>query len=278
MSVTPTSLSLATPRLLRLLSVALAMLPLLALKPALAQPNPAALNDTGIIICYGPNSPCDPALHFKQDAMVGRDAAARSAGSGLVTNTGKGFSFTKISGAGADLPIDRALGDAPNDWACTRDNVTGLIWEIKSASPSHVRYKQNTYTWYNPDPAKNGGNPGLQNGGTCSVAGRCDTDKYIQDLQGTNLCGKVNWRLPVPKQVQNLFDMGYPVAYQVFVPAFFPNAAVGGGCGSNCAQVIWTSVLDASSSGYAWYLETSAGQVGRWPKTSAAAIMAVAGP
>lgn len=232
-----------------------------------------ALNDTGIIACYKPNSPCDPVLHKKQDAMVGRDAAARTPGSGLTTNTGKGFSFTKISRSGAAMADSAVLGDLPTDWACSRDNVTGLVWEVKTNSPTNFRYKLHTYTWYNADPAKNGGSAGLQNGGSCSNAGRCDTEKYIQDIPA-GLCGKSNWRLPIPKEVFNILDFGRQVGDTALVTGFFPNFAVS----PSSAAYMHTSVISASDSGYIWYVHLVAGNIGLTVKGYLGGIMAVAGP
>ncbi|MBW2709452.1 MAG: hypothetical protein JRD04_09275 [Deltaproteobacteria bacterium] len=42
-----------------------------------------------------------------------------------------------------------------------RDNVTGLIWEVKQNKDGTKNYDNphdadNTYTWYDPDPATNG--------------------------------------------------------------------------------------------------------------------------
>ena len=202
------------------------------------------LNDTGIIICYGPNVPCDPVQHKKQDAMVGRDAAARTAGSGLTTTTGKGFSFTKLSHlSGTPLPDSAVLGTNTGDWACTRDNVTGLIWEVKTTSSTNFRYFGNSYTWYNPDPSKNGGNAGVANGGACSNAGRCDTQKYIDDLNATNLCGQSNWRLPLPKEGISIVDYGAQTRPSV-MGVFFPNLVQN--------TWYWSPLTYASDSNLAW--------------------------
>jgi hypothetical protein len=233
------------------------------------------LNDTGIIICYAPNSPCDPVQHQKQDAMIGRDVAARVAGSGLNTNTGKGFSFTKLSRIGNALADSAVLGSNPDDWACTIDNTTGLVWEIKTTSPTSSRYVGNTYTWYNPDPSQNGGNAGVENGGGCSIVGRCDTKKYIEDIQGTNLCGKANWRLPTPRQLQNLADFGSQIASKPWIVSFFPNSTANPAAATD---ILWTSLTDAGTSGNAWFVADSNGSVGRVAKSQARGVMAVAGP
>lgn len=37
--------------------------------------------------------------------------------------------YTKIANNGSILPGDAQLGTQPTDWACTKDNKTGLMWE-----------------------------------------------------------------------------------------------------------------------------------------------------
>ena len=273
-------MSSSSKRLVTLCASLLAIIVLLAPKLADAQ-SPTALNDTGIIICYAPTSPCDPALHKKQDAMVGRDAAARTPGSGLTTSTGKGFSFTKISRGGAALPDTAVLGDTVNEWACTRDNVTGLMWEVKTTSPTSSRYKDNTYSWYNPDPSKNGGNPGVANGGACSISGRCDTDKYIQDLRSTAICGRPNWRLPVPRELQNLMDLGTPTPGNPLVSTYFPTVPSPLGSVPGNPHTLVTSTVDASDSTRVWYVylyNNVAGVISIVAKAHQSGVWAVASP
>jgi len=57
------------------------------------------------------------------------------------------MSFTKLDGLGND-----PSNDAPA-WAMVRDNVTGLIWEVKQSRDGVKNYADphdadNTYTWY----------------------------------------------------------------------------------------------------------------------------------
>jgi hypothetical protein len=40
--------------------------------------------------------------------------------------------YTKIANDGSELPDSATLGTNPTDWACTKDNKTGLIWEVKT--------------------------------------------------------------------------------------------------------------------------------------------------
>jgi hypothetical protein len=64
------------------------------------------------------------------------------------------------------LAASAALGTNSTDWACTRDNITGLIWEIKT-DDNGLRDKDYSYTWYSTDAASNGGNAGSAGSNTC---------------------------------------------------------------------------------------------------------------
>lgn len=85
-------------------------------------------------------------------------------------------------------------------WIMTRDNVTGLIWEIKTDDGS-IHDKDNWYTWYDSDPATNGGDPGTPGVGT-------DTEDFIDALNGTDFGGYSDWRMPTVKEVSSLVNSG----------------------------------------------------------------------
>ncbi|MEA1053293.1 DUF1566 domain-containing protein [Lamprobacter modestohalophilus] len=181
------------------------------------------LNDTGITFCgeadSGNNRPCTGAEPVGQDAYVGRDAAAAA---GQLTKVGSGhagFDFTKIANNGSALPDTAVLGTGPTDWACTRDNVTGLIWEVKT-DDGGLRDKDNTYTWYNPDSSTNGGYAGIPNGGSCTGSD-CDTDGFVTAVNAQELCGATDWRLP------DRFELGSIVIVDQTGPSIdvdlFPN-------------------------------------------------------
>lgn len=183
---------------------------------ALSLPPAQALNDTGTTACYTDNqfpTTCtaavisDSGTHPRQDSRTGRDA---NPSPGKVGAGAAGFDFTKISNAGNAVPASTALGSGANDWACTRDNVTGLWWEVKTSNPSTpgLRDVLNTYTWYNPDPASNGGDAG-STGNTTSCNGTltaCNTQAYIAAVNAANLCGRSDWRLPDAKDAFTIFN------------------------------------------------------------------------
>ncbi len=174
----------------------------------------AGLNDTGITSCGDTSTDiadcatvgADGGAYPRQDATQGRDAAA-TAGQLLKVGGGRaGFDFTKIANDGRDLSVSAALGSGPTDWACTRDNVTGLTWEIKTLS-SGLRSLANSYSWYNSDSSSNGGKVGVANGGRCFTE-RCDTEKFVQDVNAIGLCGSSAWRMPTAKELEGVADLG----------------------------------------------------------------------
>ncbi len=181
------------------------------------------LNDTGITRCANAESndlDCVQEGFPGQDAEYGRDVTHHDNSDGLA-----GFSFTKICNSGyaagdGGCPAEPVLGSGANDWACTLDNITGLMWEIKT-DDGGVRDKNNTYTWYNSDSGTNGGNAGTENGGSCPDAGNCDTEKYVVSVNAAGLCGFSDWRMPLISELKSIVDRGrYDPAIDT---SYFPN-------------------------------------------------------
>jgi hypothetical protein len=171
------------------------------------------LNDTGIDWCANDSTnylACPVASHPGQDGDHGRDALARAGQLQKVGGGNAGFDFTKLDGNGNALPA------SATSWDCVRDNVTGLIWEVKTTSGLRSMY--NTYTWY--DPNSPDGNPGVANGGNCTGSA-CDTHAYVQAVNQQGLCGASDWRMPTWRELQGIVDYGrYNPAIDT---GYFPN-------------------------------------------------------
>jgi len=198
----------------------------------------AKLNDTGITSCSDASSGlvCPVDGFAGQDAEHGRDVSHNNNSNGHA-----GFNFSKLDAEG------HTLAASATEWSCVQDNVTGLIWEVKTDDDG-LRDKDNTYTWYNSDNTTNGGNAGTANDGTCSDTGNCDTEKYAADVNTQKLCGKGDWRLPSREELRSI------VNYSTFNPAidknYFPNTQ---------SSYYWSSSPYASYGSSAWYVYFSYG-------------------
>ena len=80
---------------------------------------------------------------------------------GPVPDTGQTQSYTDTFGEDSDYTINphfytkldasgSALPDSATEWVMVRDNVTGLIWEVKTDDNS-IHDKDNLYTWYDAE-------------------------------------------------------------------------------------------------------------------------------
>jgi len=96
------------------------------------------------------------------------------------------------------LSAAAALGAGPNDWACTRDDVIGLLWEVKVNNAASLRHQTHTYAWYSTDGSINGGNPGsVSTASTCSsTLSQCNTQAFVAAVNAQGLCGFNDWRMP----------------------------------------------------------------------------------
>ncbi|MGE0083822.1 MAG: DUF1566 domain-containing protein [Desulfococcaceae bacterium] len=149
-------------------------------------------------------------------------------------------SYTKLDANGNDLP------DSATNWMMVRDNVTGLIWEVKQNKDNVKDYANphdadNQYTWYDSNPATNGGDAGTPGDGT-------DTEDFINALNDENFGGYSDWRMPIREELRSIIDYGK------FGPGInenvFPNIGV-----SENEYVYWSSDTYPADSGLAWRVE-----------------------
>lgn len=211
----------------------------------------ARLNDTGqnwCAIATVGNQNCPQAAFPDQDGDHGRDARARL---GQLTKIGAGwagFDYTKISNSGTALPANAVLGIGPNNWGCTRDNVTGLIWEIKPSNLASLRHRGHTYTWYSTDVGVNGGVQGtLGSSATCnSTLTQCNTQAFVAAVNAQGLCGANNWRLPTPQELMSLVN--HRLVGTAIDTTYFPDIP----SSETTARVFWSGHSLALSGPHAW--------------------------
>ncbi|MEV3830764.1 MULTISPECIES: Lcl C-terminal domain-containing protein [Aeromonas] len=206
------------------------------------------LNDTGIDWCADVsqnNLDCPVQGYEGQDGDHGRDALARKGQLQKIGGGAAGFDFTKLDNGGNPLP------QSASEWSCVRDNVTGLIWEVKQpAGSGGLRDANHTYTWYNPDNSNNGGYAGTQNGGSCQGSS-CDTAAFVNAVNVEGLCGASDWRMPSVTELLSIVHNGRTLP--AIDQSYFPHTPL--------HNVYWSSSPNASGSGHAWGVFFSHGEV-----------------
>ncbi len=213
------------------------------------------LNDTGITwggeYPTGNNSDCTGVAIDAQDCSSGRDATHNNNSDGDA-----GFSYTKLDSKGDPLP-DQSVSYASTPWACVQDNVTGLIWEVKT-DDSGLHDKDDTFTWYNTNPATNGDANGTENEGTnCfgyesnNAATYCNTQAYMNRVNNAGLCGASDWRMPTIKELESLVHYGR--TFSAIESNYFPNPV------NTVNWSVWSGSPSAGSADTAWYVLFSNG-------------------
>ncbi|MGX9726102.1 MAG: Lcl C-terminal domain-containing protein [Candidatus Electronema sp. VV] len=182
------------------------------------------MNDTGII-------PPTIGISGQEDADFGRDKTVIDP---TPSDGHAGFSFTKLSSSGTPLAA------SATSWSCVKDNVTGLIWEHKTA-PIKL-------SWYNSDAKTNGGNVGDQNGGN-------NTQSYAVKANTDSLCGKsTGWRVPTIKELVGLLNSSKiaMAADQSYFQGINTNN-----------KFFWSATPSASLSTQAWGVDFESGYADR---------------
>jgi len=214
--------------------------PLAAVLSSAASAQTHPLNDTGQTAGYNATtstgsvsagSPDPETAGFnEQDCSQGR-AAADAVGVlyKLGGSTRLGADYTRIANNGSELPVNATLGSGANDWACTRDKRSGLIWEVKVNDAVHLRQQGHDYTWYDTNAAVNGGTAGTLGSNTsCNFTlSNCNTTAYrdaVNALPG-GLCGASDWRLPSADELQSLLHYGLSSGTRIDA-TWFPNTPV----------------------------------------------------
>ncbi|MBO0613846.1 Lcl domain-containing protein [Thiothrix fructosivorans] len=106
--------------------------------------------------------------------------------------------YLKLDSGGNELPANAS------DWSCVKDKETGFVWEAKTNDgglrDKGWRYRHfHNFAGYASNVDYNG-KVLCQNLGSSS----CDAYSYVNGLQGSGLCGRSDWRLPLQGELLNL--------------------------------------------------------------------------
>lgn len=149
---------------------------------------------------------------------------------GSVPDTGQTQSYTDTFGEDSDYTINppsytkldssgNPLADSASSWAMVRDNVTGLIWEVKKEGEG-IHYKDNKYKWQEAQ------------------------DVFIAALNSSpGFGGYTDWRLPTIKELAYLVNYGIPYPGPCIYTTYFPNTM---------PLDYWSSTTCANSTAEAW--------------------------
>lgn len=189
------------------------------IKPLLIRP----LNDTGILL-QASNTTNTTTTSQHQDDFPGQDGQRGQdiiAANGLLEKAGRGdvgFDFTRLDNIGDEVD------DSEQTWSCIRDNVTGLIWEVKSAATeTDLHSSAYSYSWYlsEVDDEFSGDQSGSL--ATCSLT-ECNTSAYVAAVNNAGLCNFNDWRLPSHQELLSLVHFGRQSGPMID-PQYFPFTA-----------------------------------------------------
>lgn len=125
--------------------------------------------------------------------------------------------YTKLDAGGNALP------SSATSWSCVQDKTTGYVWEEKT-NDSGLRDKD----WRYRHMHNYGGYGGLKdtNGQTlCQGLGTCDAYSYMYAVNGTGLCGRNTWRIPLPKELGTIAQINSGSTPPHIDTNFFPETA-----------------------------------------------------
>jgi len=186
---------------------------------------------------------------------TGTDAVAIEVIAPKLPDTGQTRSYTQTFGEDADYQINppsytkldedgRALSPTANTWAMVRDNVTGLIWEVKTRDGS-IHDVERTYTWSDAKAT------------------------FTGDLNSAAFGGYTDWRLPTVMEIYTIVSGAY--ADLAINQNYFPHGP------DTDEPWYWSDTLTYGSTNRPWVVDLTSGEAAGYEGTTYY-VMAVRGP
>ncbi len=178
--------------------------------------------------------------------------------------------YIKIANDGSELSDSAKLGSNPKDWACTKENKTGLIWEVKTIDGG-LRDASKTYTNFTADyPECNWAGCAKDNPG--KYGDTTNTNGYVEAVNRQKLCSASNWQIPTREELDGLkycsdgkynADGSCTNYRTINVPLinliYFPNTQ---------NDTFWSSSPNANYSSNAWYFDFGNGYSSNYAKSN----------
>ena len=204
-----------------------------------------------------------------QDGQRGKDIISEN---GLLEKAGRGeqgFDFTRLDEIGDEQD------DTSQPWSCVRDNITGLVWEVKTTD-NGLHDTQHSYAWLQDE--NNGGLAGsIGNAGLTCTLSQCNTSAFIAAVNAAGLCNFYDWRLPTHDELLSVMHFGNATGTKIDL-GYFPNTQ-----GSNSAP-LWYWSSQPSADGVAddtaqnsWALDFTTGNDNFLNKSTQAKVRLVRG-
>ena len=113
------------------------------------------------------------------------------------------------------------LSPSATSWSCVRDKTTGLVWEEKTNDgglrDKDWRYRHmHNYGGY-------GNTVDTKGQVLCRGIGTCDAYSYANAVNGTGLCGRNSWRIPLKSELGSIAKINGGGQPPHIDQAFFPD-------------------------------------------------------